>query len=253
MVTSFLYFLFILVALLLAEELFRHYPKFALAVFLFVPVLLIPYWRLSGVSGWFPWVKGFSVMAGIVLIVLFRITKLERTKIGRWSIYLFLIVNILEAVTKDAMAGAYANYLNALAGILLVATLSGPDSIHIDVKERYKDIHWGEMTVPWIVGYTLWNLVFIYLNYTPSLIHHSAVLASALVVALIDKERWLQTRAITLGTYFILSISILHSDAGLFSSAYNDIVALWASLTAFGFMALFAGYGIMANRGRGYL
>ncbi|MBI5140003.1 MAG: hypothetical protein HZA94_00960 [Candidatus Vogelbacteria bacterium] len=235
------------------EEIFRRCPKLTLVTFTVIPILLIPYWESSGVLGWFPWVKGFSVMAGIVLIVLFRVTSLGRTSFGRWAIYLFLVANILEAVIKDISAGNIANYLNAVAGLLVILTLNRVDTIHLGTDGKYKDVHWDGMSLAWIIGYTIWNWVFIYLNYTLSSIHHLTVLLSALVVAFVDRERWLQTRAITLGTYFILSISIPHSDVGLFSDPYNEGFGLFVSVVALGVMISYAGHAIIAHRGRGYV
>ena len=249
---SLIYFLSIFIILLVTEEFFRRYPKLTLVLFVVIPILLVPYWRLGGVVGWFPWVKGVSIMAGVVLIVLFRITKLGTAKFGRWSIYLFLVINILEAVLKDVMAGSVANYLNAAAGILIIMTLNRVNTIHIDTNGRYKDLHWGDMSLAWIIGYTLWNWVFIYLHYTPNSIHHLAILSSALVIAFVDKDRWLQTRAITLGMYFILSISILHLDSGLFSYPYNGSFGFFMAALSFTFMVAYARRAILSHRGRGY-
>ncbi len=188
--------------------------------------MLLPYWVLSiAIEEWFIWVKAFSVISGIILLSLFRTTKLGNTKLCQWAIYLFLVINIFEAVAKDLLTGNIINYLNAAVGILLIATLNKIDSIYIDTKEGYRDLHWGSMTVPWIIVYTLWNLIFIYLNFgLQGSLMHISVLASALLVLFIDRERWLQARVFTLGMYFI----ILHFFPYLISPINNfmSIIAL---------------------------
>ncbi len=235
--------------LIAAQEFFRRYPRITMVSFIVIPILLIPYWRLGGVEDWFLWVKGFSVMASIVLIVLFRITRLGNVKLGQQLIHLFLVINIIEAITKDIVVGNIANYFNAMAGILVITTLNRFNIAHIDTKGEYKDIRWGGMTLMWIVGYTLWNWVFVYLNFSQGSIHHLAVLLAALVIALVDKERWLQTRAVTLGTYFILSISILHSDVEFFNYPYNESFGLIIAAVALGFMSIYALFA-MSDRAR---
>lgn len=239
MVISFFYFFLIFSLLFLAQEIFRRYPRSSLILFLIFPLFLIPYWRLDGIVGWFLWTKGFSVVAGIILISLFRTTKLANTKLGRWSIYLVFIANILEAVIKDATVGSVANYLNGAAGIFLIATLDKVSPIHVDTKSKFRDLHWDGMNMGWVIGYTLWNWVFIYLNFAQSSIHHLAVLLSALVVAFINKDRWLQARAFTLGTYFIISIAIPHIDSSLFGYWYDYNFGLLLSMISFGFMAIY--------------
>ena len=51
----------------------------------------------------------------------------------------------------------------------------------------------------WVIGYTLWNWTFVYLNYPGLMGHHTAVLSAGLIVALYAPLRWSQTRASTLG------------------------------------------------------
>lgn len=170
----------------------------------------------TGVSAdWFPWLKVLSVEVGILLLLLFRIRGLGKRQWGQWIVYFFLAGNIFEAVFRDVVAGSLANYLNAIAGVLLVLTLEEVRSIHIDAKKRYHDLAWGKMTLAWILGYTLWNWTFIYLNFGPaSALPHVAVLGAALVVAFVCTERWLQARIFTLGTYFVIFHTFPHLNPG---------------------------------------
>lgn len=239
--TSLLYFLGIFLVLAMFGEIFRRYPKFALGFFAIIPIVLFSCWLLLvGVEDWFPWVKVFSITLGILVVSLFRTTKLGSVRFWQWLIYIFLAINILEAVVRDVVGGSTANYFNAFAGILLVLTL---DKINtIQVKGKYKDLHWGSMTLPWILGYTLWNWTFVYLNYGfQGSIQHLGVLGAALVVGLFNKERWLQTRAFTLGMYFVLFHTVPHySTYPLLTYGPSEKFGFLMSVLAAGFMAVLA-------------
>ncbi|MGE3278294.1 MAG: DUF5692 family protein [Candidatus Altimarinota bacterium] len=237
---SFLSVLVLFLGLFITQELFHRYARFSLWFFIIASIILLPCWvLLIGVDDWFSWLKVLSIAIGIIVLSLFRTTKLGNTKWCRWIVYVFLVVNILEAVLKDIQAGDLANYLNAAAGILLVVTLNKVGTIHIDKK--YKDLYWDSMTFPWIIGYTIWNWVFVYLNFgLESSIQHIAVLGSALVIAFLKKERWLQARVFTLGTYFILIHSYPHFASQFSPSAYFEPFGLTAALISFGFMLTYS-------------
>jgi len=209
---------------------------------------------LIGVPDWFPWVKVLSIALGIIMLSIFRTTKLGDTKLCRVTVYVFLVVNILEAVSRDAAIGDIANYLNALAGLLLIVSLGKLNTIYINAKDEYKDLHWGDMTLQWIIGYTLWNWVFVYLSFGfESSIQHVAVLGSALVIAFMNRERWLQARVFTLGTYFIVIHSAPHlSNYGLITREYSRNFGLLMASFSFVFMVVYASRVILAYRGRGY-
>ena len=232
----------IFIVLLITEEFFRRYPRFTLAFFLIVSVVLFSCWiLLTGFLDWFPWVKVLSVALGIIVFSIFRNTKLGNTKLCQWTVYLLLVVNIIEAIIRDMVGGNIANYLNAIAGVLLIATLDKINTIHIDTEERYKDLSWKSMTMPWIIGYTLWNWVFVYLNFGfQSSIQHIAVLGSALIIAFINKARWLQARVFTLGTYFIIFHSAPHLNYRLLTDTPNEQFGFFMAMIAFWFMAVYA-------------
>ena len=67
------------------------------------------------------------------------------------------------------------------------------------------------MTRGWIVGYTLWDWVFIYSNYPSIAGQHLGVFGVSLVVGLFQPERWIQVRTYTLATWFLLASAILGS------------------------------------------
>ncbi len=233
----------VFVGLVIAQEIFHRRPRFALAVFIVAPIIFYTCWLLLVQSGdWFAWGKVLSIASGAILLSIFRTTKLGRvTKVVQWVTYVFLVVNIFEAVVKDIVAGNSANYMNALAGLLLILTLERIYIIYIDRKGSYKDLYWGGMTLSWIIGYTVWNWVFVYLNFgLQSSMIHLAVLSSALVVVFTDKQRWLQARVFTLGMFFILFHSVPHLDAQLTISGDSGQVGFLIALISSGFMVVYA-------------
>ena len=236
------YVLLAFLGLLITQEIFHRYARFSLWFFSIASIIFFPCWiLLIGVEDWFAWLKVLSVAIGIIVLSVLRTTNLGNTKWCQWIVYVFLVVNILEAITKDVISGSIANYLNAIAGFLLVATLSKIQTIHIDKK--FKDLHWGSMTLSWIIGYTLWNWVFVYLNYGfQSSILHIAVLESALVVAFVDKERWLQARVFTLGTYFMMMHAVPHLDYRVFTGEYNESFGLMMAMLTFGLMLAYTAF-----------
>lgn len=241
--TLFFFTLLLFIGFVITEEVFHRYPRFSLSFFAFASIILFPCWvLLIGVEDWFAWVKVLSIASGIIVLSLLRTTKLgSNAEIIAWTTYAFLAVNILEATVRDAVVGNTANYLNAAAGFLLIATLDKLHTVHIDRKGNHRDLLWSGMTLPWIVGYTLWNWTFVYLNFGfQSSITHIAVLGSAFLVIFRNKDRWLQARSFTLGMYFILFHSLPHLIPSLTINRSTDQLALLISLVSFGFMVWYA-------------
>ncbi len=235
---SLLYVLAIFIFLLITQEIFHRYPRFTFALFLMIPAILFACWLLLvNYPDWFPWVKVASIALGIFVLSVFRSTRLGNSRLCQLTIYLFLVINILEAVIRDFLAGGVGNYFNAIAGLLLLLTLNQIRTIYIDKKKGYNDLHWGSMTLLWIIGYTIWNWVFVYLNYgLQSSVQHIAVLGSALLIGFINTEKWLQARVFTLGTYFIIIHSAPHLNYQLFSSDIDKNFGLLVATVSITFM-----------------
>ena len=66
-----------------------------------------------------------------------------------------------------------------------------------------------------------------------------AVLGSAVVIAIVNKERWLQTHIFTLGMYFILFHTVPHIQSFQPVAVYQGIFGYVVSSLAFGFMAAY--------------
>jgi hypothetical protein len=207
--------------LLITQEVFRRFPRFTFAVFTILSILLVPYWTEKGtIKDWFNWVKVFSVIFPLIWFSIFRLTSIGETKFAKWVIYLLLLANILEAVVKDSLSGGAAHYFNAMAGILLIATLNKIDSISTS-KDKYLDVNWNGMTLAWIIGYTIWNWTFVYLNLINVAALHIAVLGASLVIAFINKGRWLQVRTLTLGTFLFFYFTLSNKlDQRIYSSGF---------------------------------
>jgi hypothetical protein len=103
----------------------------------------------------------------------------------------------------DLLERGPAHVLNAIAGLALIATLPrNAGAVQLVDEGRRRELHY-DLSPLWIVGYTVWNWTFAYLNYPQFAGHHTAVLGAALLVAAINPQRWLQARAYTLGMHFI--------------------------------------------------
>lgn len=202
---SFLYALLLFVFLVGTNILFRK-SKYASAAFFFVLPAMLAFWWYQQSMSTFYWAKIGTMLFAIMWLQLCRFTTIFEKKWVKIVAFLLLSLNILEAVLKDVSAGATTGYLNALAGILLIASLPRINSMSVDHGSKHKDFLW-DLPMLWIIGYTVWNWLFVYLNYPENIGRTSILLAAALVVAFQDRKRWLQSRMFTLTTYLIVLFS----------------------------------------------
>lgn len=240
-----LFVIVLLAALWGLQELQRREPRFVVAFFLVLPVLLTPYWARVYQTDLFHWVKIFSVIAGVLWFTALRYTAFDKRRWAYYGVLAILAANILEAVLQDLSGGHAAHYLNATAGILLIATLFDRlETIQVNNESRFRDLEWGSMTLAWVIGYTIWNWTFVFLQYPWNAGKHIAVLGAALIVGLIDPKRWLQARAFTLGTYLIFLFSFptfveSAADTTAWSTTTTELLAAGLS---FGFMLLYTAW-----------
>lgn len=207
---SWLHVLFLLILLLVMNEVCRRYKYAAYIVFFILPVVLIPVFLTSGFDTVFRWVKLYSAVAGGVFFTLFRFMRLDRYKWARFTVSAILIVNILEACTQDYSAGHLANYMNAIAGVLNAIAVSRWMGIKRDENPPH-DMLWPGMTVFWIIAYDLWNITFVYLNFPNTAVFTAmAILAPTIAALFIKKGTWMQARAYTLAIYLIYLFSFRH-------------------------------------------
>jgi hypothetical protein len=212
------------------------------AIFFLVPLALTPYWFATNSFDLFAWIKIYSVMLCVCWAGYLRFTTMGDKPWLRLSISLLLVANILEALILDVQGDGIAHRLNALAGMLLIATapLSIGDT-HIDRTSRHQTLRYNA-PLAWICGYTFWNWTFVYLNYPELTGHHTAVLSAAMIVALTNPQAWLQARAATLGANLIL-FATSHSGTLTVSDTTNwfdESIALAAAAMSFAWMAIHA-------------
>jgi hypothetical protein len=227
------------VLLLLAQEALRRANRWVVwGVFLLIPLLLTPYWIQVNELGLFSWFKFYTVFFCVCWGTVLRFTTLGNRAWARSTIPLLLAANIFEAVALDLVGHGPAHALNAGAGLLLIATLLyGQDSARVDASHCCRDLLYG-ISQRWVIGYTLWNWTFVYLNYPSITGHHTAVLAAGLIVALYDPRRWSQTRASTLGVNLLFTATCFKGMVAWMdtSSWFNERVGIVAAVFALVFM-----------------
>lgn len=188
--------------LIVAQELLRRGGRWAWWIpFGVLALALTPHWLATNDYNWFQWVKLYTIAFCCCWGTVVRFTALGERRWVRLSIPLLLAGNVLEAVVLDATGGGWAHGLAAVAGLVLIVTI--PMGRASTVAGPCRDLHLP-LTRGWVIGYTAWNWAFVALNFPALLGHHTAVLAAALVVGLIDPRRWLQTRACTLGLNLLM-------------------------------------------------
>lgn len=222
----------LLAALIVSYEIFRRYPIIALIVFLGLPLFLWPIWHKSGINEIFLWAKIYSVTIGICGIIACRYTKLGKKRWPFIVLYLLLALNIAEAVVLDITQGNLANILNAVAGILLIITIPWISKIYVDEESPFRDLCW-DMSYLWIIGYTIWNWLVVFLNYSDMAGCHIAVLGAPLLISFIHRKHWLQARAFTLGSFLMITYT--------FKSVWDFLSApYWGNQTAGLILAIIA-------------
>lgn len=232
------------VLLLLIQEGFRRAGLWlSCAAFIVAPLALTPHWVAVGGFDWFAWLKLYTVAVSACWLAAVRFTALGRRQ---WAVALarpLLALNILEAVARDLAAGGGANLANALAGLLLVASLPR-GAARID--DRFRDLNCSGFAPGWLVAFTLWNWAFVYLNYPFLAGHHVAVLGAALATGLLDRRRWLQARLLTLAPDLIVLATFRTTlvpqmdTSGWADPAFGSLAAGVALVAAIGTAASFA-------------
>ncbi|TKB51400.1 hypothetical protein FCL40_02270 [Ferrimonas sediminicola] len=195
--------LFVLIGLMVMNEICRRYKWPTVIIFFVLPIVLIPLWASYGVSYWFKWVKLYSVVGACVLFTLIRYTRVGEMRWAKFCAAGFLALNISEAVLQDFSMGYTANVLNAIGGIFSIITLTGWAQIQA-AKTKERDMIWPAMTTFWIIAYDVWNFAFVYLNFPGSATAQFMVLTAATIPSLlITRGTWLQARAFTLALSFM--------------------------------------------------
>jgi len=222
-----------------SQEALRRKGLFCIwTLFGVLPVALTAYWSQNKDFDLFLWVKLYTILFCICWGNWLRFTSHGTNPWFLRTIPVLLAANILEAMTVDILKFGLAHSLNAVTGaLLLVALPFGATCVRFDLTSKHRDMRF-DTSLTWIVGYTLWNWSFMYLNYPSLMGHHSAILATALIVAMIDPQRWLQTRAATLGMSLILTATSYSGMLNLIDTTcwFQEHIAIAVAIFAFGWM-----------------
>ncbi len=285
-VTAILGFLLVFAALFAANEITRRFKWIGFTAFVVLPVILTVIWFtvLAGTAykDWFHLTKVYSSTAGCIIFWCIRFvngTKKDGTKWKlvdkKWFLFLvplILAINILEACFRDFEVGnLYAvaktvleqgttntyyklmggswNYMNGIAGIFNILTITGWLGITIrkkTPKDGSRDMLWPDMLWFWIIAYDIWNFAYTY-NCLP---HHAwycgiaLLLAPTLCAFTIGKGAWLQHRAQTLALWCMFAQTfpafLDHSKFTVVSSYNPTIYTIVSGIALAANVAVFA-------------
>lgn len=203
----FLYTVIFLIFLLLTYQILYRYPIITWLIFLIAPFALIPLARTQH-NEYFVWIKVFSVAIGIYWLQTLRYTRLGQKNWALWVAWVMVAINISEAVAQSLLHPGMVNFINSLTGLFLIITLPRPGQIHIDTTSPYRSLIWDTPMI-WVIGYVIWNWVFIYTLWPALCVRHLAVLGAPFLIALYDNRLFEQARPLTLGPYMLLDFAFV--------------------------------------------
>lgn len=277
-----LVWIMVFVVLFGMNEVARRFKIIGFLCFVVLPTVLSVLWftvlRDTTYTDWFHLAKVYSSTAGCIGFWCIRHVHGKNKKTGKeWRLAdnkialcfppLILAINILEAVARDLQVGTQYvgggvladdamyvlggswNYMNAIAGILNIITITGWFGICLRKKtnkDGSRDMLWPDMLWFWIIAYDLWNFAYTY-NCLPSHAWYcgfALLLAPTLCAFTVGKGAWLQHRAQTLALWCMFAQTFpLFIDKGKFAvvSTYKE-----APLFIFSFLALLANIAVAA-------
>lgn len=186
----------VFVALFLLNEFSRRNKYCGFVSFIVLPISLSVLWftalKDTTYTDWFHLAKVYSATAGCIGFWCIRYVHGKNKKTGKewrlsemkWSLCfppLILAINICEAVARDIQIGSQYkgggilsdgtmyvlggswNYMNAIAGILNIITITGWLGICIrkhTKNDKSQDMLWPDMLWFWIIAYDLWNFAY---------------------------------------------------------------------------------------------
>ncbi len=271
-----LVWLAVFAALFGLNEIGRRSKWIGFAFFVILPTILTILWLTvlsdTAYMDWFHLAKVYSSTAGCIGFWCIRFVGGTKKKTGKtWRLAdnkialcfppLILAINIAEAVVRDFevgrtywgevtrvaehnqvqnLFGGSWNYMNGIAGILNIITITGWFGICIrkaTAKDKSHDMLWPDMLWFWIIAYDLWNFAYTY-NCLPD---HSFYCGLALLLAptlcafTVGKGAWLQHRAQTLALWCMFAQTFpLFIDQGPFlvQSTNNSTILFIVSFLA---------------------
>lgn len=219
----FLWMVALLAWLLVGAGTLRRLPAWVAAVFwLVVPLVLLPVWLANSAEhhwSWFLWTKTWSVVLACLWLAVCGARPRMHSKTVAISMWLFLGVNILEAVAADLAGGRVAN---AVAGVLLILAM-----LRVESPSMQQDAGRWRLAFPlgwpWVAAYSVWNICFVVGAFPFAGGQHLVVLTAALLLAARHgPQAWLEARAMTLGLHLLVYDALF----GTFMRDFNT--ASWA-------------------------
>ncbi|MFV0289004.1 MAG: DUF5692 family protein [Mycoplasmatales bacterium] len=216
--------------------------------YIIVPIFLVfIVWPMSmdtSVMQWFVIAKLIAILVFAWVIMGLRFsTKLQNLKWFKYLVPLMLIVNIMEAVSRDFeisqitngvyndvfIQGGGWNIANGIAGIINIILISGITAIYIS-KDKSKTMVWPDMTIWWILAYDIWNFAFIYNNAEDrAFIMISALFAANIATHCFRRGAWMQHRVYTLSLnmMFFLTLPEMFLNSDISVQASRNPAAHW--------------------------
>lgn len=245
----------LLLIMLLLNEVTRRYKWAGIGCFIVFPILatifLWPKSAGAGTSGgyWFAWVKTYSALAGVIGFMAIRyIKRVRENKYALYFPFAILTINIIEAIFRDIevysktgvmengiyLLGGPWNIINAIAGVLLILSLTGWAKIRV-ANTKSQDMIWADQLWFWIIAYDLWNVAYCYNCISNRAMYSGVLILIACTVAEIFKRgAWLQHRAATLAIWGMFSLSLNYAKYPVFgiTSTHNPNALLTLSILA---------------------
>lgn len=199
---------------------------------------------------WFGALKTYSAIIGVIGFMLIRyIDKIGKSKFAYYFPVLILVINIIEAIVKEIevfitysgnptvdaagiyMLGGPWNILNAIAGLLLMLSLTGWMGIKV-AKTKSKDMVWADQLWFWIIAYDLWNISYCYNAISSRAMYAGVAIIIACTICEFFCKRgiWLQHRAQTLALFGMFSLAFDYSAFSAFSVVATYDPAAWLTL-----------------------
>lgn len=267
--SNWLMLVLVFVVLIVLNELSRRTKIGGIALFIVLPVFLTIFvWPKTtagtSVSNWFHFAKVYSSLAGCIGFFLIRHVKGASDK--KWLLVfppLILAINILEAVVRDFQIGNLGlvrevfdgiiitsgswNYMNGIAGLLNIITITGWVGITVS-RKKSKDMLWPDMCWFWIIAYDIWNFAYTYncLGDHAWYCGVALLLAPTVIAFTIQKGAWLQHRAATLAFWcmFAMTFPGFIDDSQFAVKASQNTNALFIT-SLFALLANFAVFAYM--------
>lgn len=233
-------------ALFILNEITRRSKVGGFLAFVVLPIVLSILWftalKDTTYTDWFHLAKVYSSTAGCIGFWCIRFVHGKNKSTGKewrlsekkWALCfppLILAINIAEAVTRDFQIGLQYkaggmlkdeamyvlggswNFMNGIAGILNIITITGWLGICIrrkTAKDGSRDMLWPDMLWFWILAYDVWNFAYTY-NCLPNHAWYcgfALLLAPTVCAFTIGKGAWLQHRAQTLALWCMFAQTV---------------------------------------------